>query len=220
MAGNKSERITVTLTSTGRFDLTQKTVDSFLRLNKYPIHRYIFSDDSTSPKVFSNLKQKYGRFAEIIYQKRIGYSAHLDELFKMVDTEYVFSVENDWDFFGNPYFIQQSLTILENNPHIHQVWIRQNGCHNHPLGEHYELNGIMVQDVLKGYQGAWHGFSLNPGLRRMSDIKKFFPNGLKEFGDEIICNKHVEQMGYKSVALVDASIKHIGWERHTRGFKI
>ena len=213
-------QITLIATSSNRFDLLCRTFDSFARLNKYPIARYIVSEDSTSEKCYNNIKARYGHKMEVILQpERLGYSAHLDLLFSMVETEYVFNEECDWLYEKNKKFMEQSLTILENNPDIHQVWIRGKD-HHHPLGESYLLNGIKVRDVLKGYQGRWHGFSLNPGLRRMSDIKKFFPNGLKEFGDEIICNEHVEKMGYKAVALVDSCIKHIGWNRHVKGFKI
>lgn len=216
-----SEQITFILTSSNRFDLLQRTMDSFLNLNKYPIARYIISDDSTSPKCYEAIKKRYGNFCDVYTQKeRLGYSTHLDTLFDKVKTEYVFTCEDDWLFYANPKFIEMSLHIYKDNPDIHQVWIRKNGCHNHPLGAIELVSGIKVQPVLKGYQDAWHGFSLNPALRRMSDIKKFFPNGLKEYGDEIICNAHVENMGYKAVALVDSSIRHIGWNRHTRGFKI
>lgn len=215
------EAITFILTSSNRFDLLQQTMDSFLKLNKYPIKRFIISEDSTSEKCFNNIKSRYGKRCEVILQPtRLGYSLHVDSLLKMVDTEYVFTCEDDWLFYANPDFMEMSLRIYREHPDIHQVWIRDSKDHQHPLSPIKKISGIDCREVLKGYQGTWGGFSLNPGLRRMSDLKSIFPNGLHEYGDEIICNQRANECSYKAVSLVQSSIKHIGWNRHTKGFKI
>lgn len=216
-----SDKVTLICTSSNRFDLLERTLDSFLKLNKFPIHSYIINEDSTSQICARRILEKYGRMFKVLYHpKREGYARALDYCFGMVETEWAMNIEDDWLFYGNPNFIAESMKILKDNKDIHQVWIRDHDDHRHELGDETTISGIKVRPVLKGYQNQWHGFSLNPGLRRMSDIKKFFPNGLREFGDEIICNAHVERLGYRAVTLCNTSIKHIGWNRHVRGFKI
>lgn len=217
------ESITVVLTSCNRFDLLQSTVDSFLRLNRYPVERFIISEDGNNKSCYDKIKKRYGLQAEVILQPiRLGCSLHLDALFAMVKTPWVFTIEDDWLFYSNPYFMEMSLQILSENQDIHQVWIRDASDHTHPLSkEEIIVSNIRCRDVLKGYQGVWGGFTFNPGLRRMSDLKRMFPNGLHEYGDEIVCNKHVDaQFNYRAVSLVQSSIRHIGWNRHTEGFKI
>ena len=216
------KEITVIVTSCGRFDLLEQTLDSFHHLNIYPIHSHIIKEDSGKIAHFEKIYAKYRHRFSILFDKgnRSGLSKSLDHLLSEVTTDYVFTCEDDWFFAGNPNFIQDSLTILEHNPDIHQVWIRNPKDHGHPLGKPYLLNGIEVQDVLPGYQTHWNGFSLNPGLRRMSDLKLFFPNGLREYGDEIICAQRTAQFDYRAVSLVNHACKHIGYGRHTANFKV
>lgn len=51
------KKITFVLTSCGRNDLLEKTLDSFFKWNTYPIERYIISEDSVDPKVFEECKR-------------------------------------------------------------------------------------------------------------------------------------------------------------------
>lgn len=221
------DKVTFIITSCGRFDLLEQTMRSFMSLNRYPIDRYMLNDDTgggveqlfrTREKI-ENMRINYFDFVSIVADKS-GYSKSLDKLLAEVNTEYVFTCEDDWLFNGDADFIENSLRILKARPDIHQVWIRNERDHEHPLGDIETIEGIQCRPVKKGYLKHWGGFSLNPGLRRMSDIKKFFPNGLAEYGDEIECSKHVEKIGYNAVSLVNSSIVHIGWNRHTENFKV
>ena len=154
-------------------------------------------------------------FHVLFHPKREGLSTALDNLIKHVETEYVFNIEDDWEFFGNPNFMQESLDILEDYPKFNQVWIRDKKDHKHPL----EPYNSKFDLVLKGYQGHWGGFSFNPSLRRLEDIKQLFPNGFKEFGDEALCSKQAEKYGYNTASLTNPAIRHIGYGRHTENFK-
>lgn len=215
------EPVTFILTSSNRFDLLCQTIDSFMAVNEYPISKFIINEDSGNKECANKILKRYGDYMHVLFHpKREGLSKAIDTLIRNVDTEYVFTCEDDWLFENNRNFISESLNILLSNPHIHQVWIRKNTDHAHPLGEPFELNGIKVRDVLKGYQGHWGGFTFNPSLRRMSDIRNMFPMGFSLFGDEALCSKHVERIGYDAVSLVNHACKHIGWGRHTENFKV
>ena len=56
-------KITMVLTSCGRNDLLEKTLDSFFKYNTYPIERYIIIEDSADFIVFDECerlnKEKY-----------------------------------------------------------------------------------------------------------------------------------------------------------------
>ncbi len=213
--------VTVIITSCNRFDLLEKTLTSFMKFNTYPIKDYHLHNDGGS--LHLDRIQKKFPFINIIHSSpRIGYSKSLDKLLQLVETEYVFTLEDDWKFHQNPGFIEKSLLILNACRDLHQVWIRDIEDHGHPQGDPYEIfPNIMVRDVDYGYKKIWNGFSLNPGLRRMSDWKKWFPNGLSYCGDgdEATLAQHTAKFGYRAVSLVNSSMVHLGWNRRSINFK-
>lgn len=211
--------ITVTLTSCGRFDLLERTLRSFFALNKYPIERFIIHEDSGNQTEADRIKGMFPQ-VEFMVSNRIGLSASWDKLLAHVDTDLVFTCEDDWLFTGNRYFMTESVKLLERCPEFHHVWIRNRSNHLHPLGNSKSIHGITVREVLPWKGTGWNGFSMNPGLRRMSDLRKFFPNGLAEFGDEIVCARHTKQFNYKAISLANGACKHIGDYRHTQDFKV
>lgn len=210
--------ITVMLTSCNRVDLLRKTLDSFFRLNTYPIKRFIAHNDGDD-RLFHKIKKNYPQIEWFFSGQRIGYARSLDTLLAKVETEYVFSTEDDWNYYQNPGFIEKSMKILDENKWIHQVWIRDHDDFTHPLGEPVLISGIPVRPVSHGYRKAWNGYSWNPCLRRMDDIRRMFPNGIIEHADEIDQAKHVQQFDYRAVALVESSIKHLGWNRRSINFR-
>lgn len=211
--------VTVIITSCNRFDLLTRTLNSFLEFNTYPIKAFHLHNDG-GDKYLDRIQRKFP-FINIIHSHpRIGYAKSLDKLLKLVDTEYFFTLEDDWLFHQNKGFIEKSIEILEGNQ-INQVWIRDKEDHGHPLTDPYWIAGIPVYDVVFGYKKIWNGFSLNPGLRRMSDWKKWFPDGLANCGDgdEATLAQHTTKFDYRAVSLVDSSIRHIGYNRRSINFK-
>jgi len=213
--------VTVIITSSNRFDLLERTLDSFLALNTYPIHRYILNEDSGNQECLKKIQQRYGHIIEIHFQpQRRGLSAAWDHLLSHVTTDYVFNLEDDWLFSGNRHFMHHAVSILEKNSTIHQVWVRDPLDHSHPLYAHPDYKSCNYYIVEKNYRTEkWGGFTFNPSLRRLTDLRRFFPRGLHRFGDEAICSRHVEAVGYSAVSLTDPACRHIGWDRHSEGFQ-
>jgi GT2 family glycosyltransferase len=212
--------VTVILTCCNRVDLLRRTLDSFFEMNTYPITEFHAHNDGDD-RLFKKIYQQYPQITWQFSGQRIGYARSLDKLFSKVNTEYVFSTEEDWSYYKNPGFIERSMKILEENENVNQVWIRDLEDHGHPQGPEIEISGIKVREVLTGYRKIWNGFSLNPSLRRMSDIRKFFPNGLSKCGDgdEATLALHTAKFNYKAVSLVESTIKHIGYNRRSMNFK-
>jgi|SRR6185369_7040115 len=215
------KEVTVIVTDNNRVDLLRKTLTSFMAMNTYPIAGGMHIHNDGRDTLFKSIMRDY-RFLEAKWYfsgRTIGYAASLDFLLSKVRTEYVMNLESDWLFHSNPGFIERSMMILEDNSDIHQVWIRDESDHGHPLGEEITISGIRVKPVTHGYRKAWNGYSLNPALRRMSDIRRMFPNGLIEHRDEIDQAKHSALFNYKAVSLVDSSIRHIGYNRRSINFR-
>lgn len=211
-------QVTFILTSCGRFDLLEQTMDSFLDLNDFPIHEYIIHDDSGDPKVYDQIMTKYGHIAEVMQSDRIGLSASLDKLMSCVETPYVLGWEDDWKSSGNRFFVSQALAVLHKNSAIHQVWFREHNDHKQPLSQTAIINNVPIREVMPWKE--WVGFSWNPRLIRLADYMRIFPNGYAEFGDELLCNIHAAQFGYKAVTLEESTVKHIGYGRHVKDFKV
>ena len=151
----------------------------------------------------------------------------------MVETEYVFHCEEDWEFY-NEGFIEESLRVLRADETILQAWIRPKSDRilNEIETETYELDGIRVRNVLpKSFmvKGAlpggkdlivrdYMGFSWNPGVKRMSDYK-LLKSGYSGFEAEHMIDAfyRAHYKGFKVVSISDHDedgfVKHIGWGR-------
>lgn len=212
------KEVTVCITSCGRWNLLQATLDSFLKLNKYPIAKYLLHEDSGDIKIFEKIKEKYPFIECIRSESNVGLLKSIDNLYALVETPYIFHLEDDWYFEGNPNFIEQSLEVLE-NPNIHQVWIRQ-GIPEDWL-ERQVVSGYRM--VKQSHFGDWCGFSFNPGLRRLSDYKQMFPNGydaLNTHGvnsvlNEHECNQVASAQGYRAAILNNRVCRHLGEGKST-----
>jgi len=151
--------ITFALTSCGRPDLLERTLDSFFKYNTYPIERYKIIDDSTTPEMFEELVAKFPQIEWTFNWERLGQSKSIDILYDDIDTEYIFHCEDDWEFQKSG-FIEESLKFMGKDPMVIQAWLRgRNDTNGHPLiyGEEYDRLSF-------GYNGIWHGFSFNPVL--------------------------------------------------------
>ena len=214
--------ITFCMTTCNRNDLLFRTIDSFIKLNKYPeyICKWIIREDSGIPQVRQEIKNKYP-FIEIISDINLGQGKSIDILYKNVYTEYIFHCEEDWDFSGNKEFLKQSLEILEEYKDIHQVWIRRNMTH---WAESFKSFKDFKFGIIRDkHLDMWNGFSWNPGLRRLSDYTAMFPKGFAEFITthksgavlERDCMLNTRQFSYKAATLQDCVCEHIGDKNRT-----
>lgn len=219
--------VTVVITSCNRHDLLLKTIRSFLWYNTYQgIKAIIVIEDGDKKLSEKNLLQlnesceDFGiQFLFINTVDRVGQIEAADLAYSMVTTPYVFHCEDDWEFYDMG-FIEESKAILEKQPKCLQVWLRdRKDTNGHPVrwsGGRIEFGMMMF-----AYKGMWHGFSFNPGLRRMAqyhEIGKFSNVAIwrqqKPWEAEAAIGLWYYKRGYWAAITPKGYVKHIGVGRH------
>ena len=183
-----------------------------MKHNTYPIDSFIVSEDGGDPSVNRVLMNRYPHFTWI--HGRRGQIKSIDEAYALVKTEYVLHWEEDWETYHGG-FIEESIKILADTPTVSAVMLRKYG------------DGAYTPDTppfLKCSNG-WGFYSFNPGLRRMSNVREWFPNGFSsvvQFDSKVAhsaerhINDIVKSKGY-CMALTprkEGFVRHIGWDRH------
>ena len=219
------EKITFIITSSNRLDLLRKTIYSFLFYNTYPIEKYIIIDDSENKEFHSQIKKEFGAMFEIICNTvRIGQVHSIDKAYSMIKTPWIFHSEDDWLYFRSG-FIEESLTLMLADQKIIQAWLRERGDTNgHPvMPTEYSLGRVSYFNMSENFIG-YHGFSFNPGLKRMSDYNLIKPyhavpydplsapgKEARFYCPEMEISEFYYKLGYKAVILSRGATKHIGW---------
>lgn len=210
----KSDLVTVVFTSCGRFDLLEKTVNSFIKYNTYPIEKYIIIDNSCSENSLQKISKIFNglNYEAIINTENIGQISSIDKAYSFVKTEYIFHCEDDWEFFDYG-FIQKSLDVLKFDINIINVNLRVR--FDGEKGSMHPVSNILktktnnhYHTYIPNYLGIWHGFSWNPGLRRLSDYEKIKP--YKKYKDESGVGQVYFLDGKISACLHNYYCKHIG----------
>jgi len=217
--------VTFVLTSCCRNDLLDRTISSFFVNNEYPIKEYILIDDGEDKDKLEDIRHKYQDRFKIIIEGHKGHLRCVDQVYAMVNTEFIFHCQDDWLFSGGDGFIQSSMDILEEFPDTGLVWIRRDDL-EHPLLKeiHHTKTGVEFQKPVPGWlynkegyregeyhEDGWFGFSFNPGLRRKSHydmVKPYLP-----YGSEKRIGWKYHDLGLETVALTKNYVTHIGWGR-------
>ncbi len=130
-----SRRVSAVITSCGRQDLLERTLDSsFFSFNSYPIGQFIVVEDGAGC-ANEPLVEKYRR-RKILWLatgKSVGQITAIDYAYSLVNSPYIFHMEDDWEFYA-PGFIERSLLLLEALPNSLQVWLRAFNDTNHRCG--------------------------------------------------------------------------------------
>ena len=209
------EDVTAVITSCGRFDLLEETLDSFFEFNTYPIKKIIITEDSTEgkklEKLISKYKDKKQNFQLIVNETRLGQLKSIDKAYREIDTKYIFHCEDDWKFFEKG-FIEKSIKLLEEDEKILIVGLRS----KKDFPENFFFDKDYVSKSGEHYYNVkGEIFTYNPALRRKKDMDLF---GLHEKlenqrYEEVLSNFYKER-GYKTVFFKEPAVEHIGNKRH------
>ncbi len=171
--------VTVVVTSCGRQDLLEESLDSFFAFNTYDGVQSVIIMEDGDGDLNAHLAQKYRHrpCRWLCTGRRVGQIQAIDSAYASVETEYFFHCEDDWEFLA-PGFIEKSFAVLDTNPGVLQVWLRGlSDTNGHPvLPEIHYADGVEYRLLDRDFRstdwGTWHGFSFNPGLRRLSDYRR------------------------------------------------
>jgi len=221
-------KVTVVLTSCNRPDLLRQTLDSFFSYNSCPIAAFVVVEDGpTSLDVVSSYPFPC-RHRLIATGERVGQIAAIDYAYSHVQTDYIFHLEDDWEFYA-PGFIEKSLRLLVALPQCLQVYIRAlNDTNGHPVQwltrRTAGVEWRRMQHGYKAFGGEWNGFSFNPGLRRRADYAAVGGYGLHKLrapqlhaATEIGLSRLYRRKGMFAAILGDREgtgyVRHTGWDR-------
>lgn len=200
------KNITLVLTSCGRLDLLQKTVESIHPEILVNTKQNILIDDSGNRSIHEQIESNsfFSNWKKLYNEVNIGQPKSVDKAYSFVDTDYIFHCEDDWIFDYRFDFVQDSIDILKNNNNIMQVTFRKN-CPQ-PITV---INNLSIK--LPGWNGEWFGFTYNPSILKTEVVRKVQPYSGKS---EQMISKKYNELGYLTAFLYGV-IDHIGWGRST-----
>ena len=234
-----SDDVTLVITSCNRPALLDRTLESFVRMNTFPVSVTYLIDDSGVIGCNDEVVKKYAdklNIRQIYNPKNIGQVQSIDKVYSYVRTKWIFHCEEDWVFL-KPGFIEKSMKVFNDNPteKIYTVWLRPHtSTSGHPIMKdnlnrgYYEMMRTFSY-VDKGVRYTWGGITFNPGLRKTVDCLALHPYSLrleksvrdgKTYVGEYIINKAYVDRGYYAMILSDPEghVDHIGWGQHIPRF--
>jgi glycosyltransferase involved in cell wall biosynthesis len=223
--------VSLVITTCNRPAQLQKTLESFLLYNTYPIEKTFVIDDSgkrgCNKKVLDAFRAKLS-IEEIYNTKNIGQVESIDKVYSYVRTPYIFHCEEDWEYL-RPGFIEQSMAIFDANPSekIFTIWLRAHNDSAHPVEQEGD-NFRMKKDFSymdDGQTYTWCGVTFNPGLRKATTCFLHHPYSYRceptvtkqqTYLGEYSVNTAYGKEGYYSRTLCDprGHVRHIGWDVH------
>lgn len=212
--------VTFILTSCGRVDLLQQTIESFEKHNTYPIKRAIITEDSCDVDVYAKVKDLFGDRYEIwCNEEKKGQIKSIVDAYATIDTPYIFHCEDDWEFL-RPGFIEESIAILEHDPKILQALLETiedanlatDSVELFRLKERHEIDGAKFQSFSVADGWEWGYFSFKPSLKRKADYDLI--DGYARFTNELDISCLYKEKGFYCVVLDPAAMVNTGHERH------
>ncbi len=211
--------VTFVLTSCGRVDLLQKTIESFEKFNSYPIKRGIITEDSCDEAVYAQVRDLFGDRYEIwANEEKKGQIKSIVDAYATIDTPYIFHCEDDWEFI-RPGFVEESMAILQHDPNIIQAWLENRDSANAATNsvelftflDQTDIDGASYHKMKVADGWEWGYFSFRPGLKRKSDYDKI--DGYARFTNEVDISCTYRDLGYYCVILSEPASIDLGSDR-------
>jgi hypothetical protein len=207
-------KYTLAVTSCDRHDLLKRTLQSFISCTSINPFETIIYEDSAAPRPawLDEFGVRLGAIRWLSEGKRRGQAYAIDRLYSNIHSELVFHTEDDWEFHESG-FLSKSFNILCAHPDISMVTLRSEW--NHPLVD--DPRGFKIAEPYWG--GDWGGTCWNPGLRRLSDFRRFgnygrhVGYGTNGLGHEAKWSRLHLDAGFR-IACLPSYVRHIG--EHSR----
>lgn len=174
------------------------------------IVRWIAMDDGSPSSDLYKLAERYPRL-EIACNDMKGHPSALNQLFAMVETDYIFHLEDDWRFETPGRLLEACWSVLQHDPRIGVACLR--GFH---FGDIATPQGFTYGLHSYGPGSPWPGYSLNPGLQDLRKVRDAGPF-IDEPDFERKYAKRFRDKGYELAHLNPPAGR--SWIKHTGGSK-
>lgn len=232
--------ITFTITSCKRYDLFEKTINSFLNccIDYTLIDKWLCVDDNSSEEDRKKMKEKYPFFT--FYFKtpeEKGHPKSMNIIREKVSTPYIFHMEDDWKFFRKHPYLTECLSCIAtggtgSTGGVKQCLINRNYAETEkdwglfggfPLeggkyvlheyckdSEEYELFYAKYGKIDVKNCAYWPHFSFRPSLIKTEVLKKLGEFDEKVSHFELEYSRRYFGEGYKSAFLNGIYCLHTG----------
>jgi GR25 family glycosyltransferase involved in LPS biosynthesis/GT2 family glycosyltransferase len=227
--------VTFTITTCKRFDLFEKSINSFLNCCEdiHLIDEWLCVDDNSSEEDRIKMKDMYPFFN--FYFKSNNEKGHpqsMNIIRESINTPYYFHMEDDWQFFVKHNYISECLEILQSYPKLGQCLINKNYAeterdfivggiplktsngtryHVHEYTPTPESQHIFNKKYDYGLSCSyWPHFSFRPSLVRYSILKELGEFDVNVSHFEMDYSYRYINAGYESVFLETIYCLHIG----------
>jgi glycosyltransferase involved in cell wall biosynthesis len=204
--------ITSFILSCDRLNLLEKTINSFLETSKEET-KLVIVDDSANPEVFDKLVDRYGKKFDIIcFPENRGQWWALDFMVSYCYTDYIFYVEDDWEFLL-PGYLQKSKAILTRYRNIGNVDISRRTYEEYG---HITYDDRLIDNEfnfkkhwrISDKHLFWVGWQGSPNLKRRDDL--ILLGRVEKWHNEWNIDRRFHALGLKSVFLKDKYVEHLG----------
>jgi len=203
-------KMTVVLTSCGRFDLLEETVASFLK--HFDAQRIIVADDAGDAEGAARFAAKVPQVDIRVNAPRRGQMRSIDGLYASVATPYIVHLEDDWSFTGGV-DLDKVVRFLEARPDVSVVCIG------------YRFDARFARSARKmTHEGIdywiwdldahpkWFSYSFNPSVGRFALWQQIGPYA--SFKTEEGLSQFAKGRGLRIAMVIPSLAEHIGDKRH------
>lgn len=153
--------LTFSITTCKRFDLFEKTMNSFLNCCEdiHKIDKWLCVDDNSSAEDREKMKTLYPFFTFYLKTpEEKGHPQSMNIIRKSVTTPYLFHMEDDWKFIEKKPYISQCFDVLSANSAIGQCLINKNYSE---IESDIEVRGGVFHQTNHGTRYYIHEFARN-----------------------------------------------------------
>ncbi len=203
--------VTVCLTSCGRLDLLERTLGSFRAY--HPGGKIIISEDSADPDVVAKAKAACPDTTVVSAAERVGQMKSIDRMFCLVETPYLFHLEDDWLFDGAVDWTA-SIALLASRDDVANISVRAFS----EIKEKYRrrsdelrLERATFRLMRADAHPEFFGWSNNPGLMRTELYRAYRPFARLRH-DQL--SALIKREGRREAYLLPGVAHHIGQNRN------
>lgn len=234
----KTPNIIITTTTCKRLPLFIRTVDSFITycLDLNCVSEWIVIDDNSSEEDRKIMKERYP-FMTFLYNNTKGHANSMNILFDKYysnkDIDYIFHLEDDWEFFYPDTYISKCFHVLKQSENIGQCLLNKNYAEDHTqydtaggLERDYDGNVYYEHEYCKDEKemiefykkygsnckhcAYWPGYSLRVGLIKRSVYDKLGKYNINADHFEKEFAERYYKANYKTCFLNEIACIHIG----------